>query len=343
MPLMIHPVVLVGKVITCFVGLVPEKYFQPTHAIEGFCSGCLLWLATVLVSVGTAWCVLMGPTILVRTVLQQTDAASSFAEVGFIVSTITTTRTDLVFYLQTILDWLLHVFLLRGALSLQLLCNVAIQMAHFLEHDQLGKARQQLSWLCSRDPSDLRADELAGATLESLSENLSDSVVSPLFYYVLFGPLGALAFRVMNTLDSRVGYRGRCEWVGKFSARVDDLLNLIPARLTSLLLVLSAACLSGQRKGHASNVIQRGLGVAWRDASQCDSPNAGWPMATMAGILGVRLEKRSQYSLNGPKNGGCGEPPNQTDVRRGHTIAQFAGIIVFILAVIATWLSPTFS
>ncbi|CAB9510959.1 Cobalamin biosynthesis protein [Seminavis robusta] len=335
MPLAIHPVVLVGKLITNLLRLVPEPYFQPTHPILGFLSGCSLWGCTAFFSVGTAWCVLQLPRLaalhvptmlgLAGVVKTNLDSCSSTVDPGWP----TTINSFLVFA-----NWILHVFLVRGALSLQLLCNVALQMAHFLERGQLQKARAQLSWLCSRDPSQLQADELAGGTLESLSENLSDSVVSPLFYYVLFGPLGAFAFRTMNTLDSRVGFRGRCEWVGKFSARCDDLLNLIPARLTALLLVVAAGLL--QPSSGFAPVIQKGLSVAWRDASQCDSPNAGWPMATFAGILDVRLEKRGQYSLNGPPNGGTGKAPGHQDIRRGHTIAQLAGILAFLVAMAAS-------
>ena len=231
------------------------------------------------------------------------------------------------------LEYMTHIFILRGSLSLQLLCNVGNQMAYYLERGQLQRARTQLMWLCSRDSSDLRADELAGGTLESLSENLSDSVTSPLLFYVLFGPLGAFAFRTANTLDSRVGYRGPCEWIGKFSARIDDVLNLVSARLTALILVLAAAlCHPNQ----ASSLISKGLWVAWRDCSQCDSPNAGWPMACMAGILDVKLEKRGQYSLNGPPNKGNGKAPNYMKIRQGHLITQVAGLLLFCLAICAS-------
>ena len=203
-------------------------------------------------------------------------------------------------------------------------------MAYFLERGQLDKARNQLMWLCSRDPSNLRADELAGGTLESLSENLSDSVVAPLFFYALFGPLGAFGFRSANTLDSRVGFRGRFEWVGKFSARIDDILCVIPARLGAVLLVFGAvAC----HPSEAQSIVRRGFFVAWRDAKQCDSPNAGWPMACFAGILEVRLEKRAQYALNGPP--GDGKPPGFQDIRRGYVIAQVAGILTFLSAMAA--------
>ena len=187
-------------------------------------------------------------------------------------------------------------------------------------------------WLCSRDPSTLRADELAGGTLESLSENLSDSVVAPLFFYTLFGPLGAFGFRAANTLDSRVGFRGRMEWVGKFSARKDDILCIIPARLGALLLIVGAVVCHPRRA--ALSILRRGLWVAWSDAKQCDSPNSGWPMACFAGILEVQLEKRGQYSLNGPP-AGDGKPPGFQDIRRGYVIAQVAGIFTFLLAMAA--------
>ena len=327
MPLVVHPVVLVGKLITTLNGSIPEACFQLDKPIHGLLCGCLLFLVTVSVSVGTAGCVLMLPSMMLHwwgaTNGVNNDATCPNNNDGWPVH----------FFAESI-TWCLHVFLLRGSLSLQLLCNVALQMAHFLERGQLRQSRLQLSWLCSRDPSDLRSDELAGATLESLSENLSDSVVSPLFFYVLFGPLGSFAFRVINTLDSRVGYRGPCEWVGKPSARCDDLLNLIPARLTSLLLVLAAALLQvgTSAPSGTAGMIQRALGVAWQDAGQCDSPNAGWPMATFAGILEVRLEKRGQYSLNGPRNGGHGRAPGSHDIRKGHAVAQLAGVLAFLLA-----------
>lgn len=335
MPLIIHPVVLVGKLITILLRLVPETYFQPTHPIHGFLSGCSLWGCTVFVAVATAWSVLQLPRLAALNLplllgLKSVGKTNLDSYPDTVDSGWPTTRNCFLVFT----NWLLHVFLVRGALSLQLLCNVALQMAHFLERGQVQKARAQLSWLCSRDPSQLQADELAGGTLESLSENLSDSVVSPLFYYVLFGPLGAFAFRTMNTLDSRVGFRGRCEWVGKFSARCDDVLNLIPARLTALLLAVAAGFL--QNSDGFAQLMQKGLSVAWRDASQCDSPNAGWPMATFAGILGVRLEKRGQYSLNGSPNGGNGNVPGHQEIRRGHTIAQLAGMLAFLLAMAAS-------
>ena len=113
------------------------------------------------------------------------------------------------------------------------------------------------------------------------------------------GPLGALGYRVINTLDSRVGYHGKYEWLGKPSARLDDLTNLAPARLTAL--ALTAAALVTPECDAA-----RGIRAAWRDCSLCASPNAGWPMGAMAGLLGVRLEKKGHYTPSEMRPGRSG-------------------------------------
>ena len=128
--------------------------------------------------------------------------------------------------------------------------------------------------------------------MESVAENASDSAVAPLLFWAVLGVPGAVAYRAVNTLDARVGYRGRHEWLGKASARLDDLLNLVPARVTAaLLLVAGLACGADAR---------RGLAVLRRDGARTESPNAGRPMAAMAGLLGVRLEKVGQYQLGDP-------------------------------------------
>src|SRR5690606_21042820 len=111
----------------------------------------------------------------------------------------------------------------------------------------------------------------------------------PLFYFALFGPVGALVYRAINTLDSMIGYRGRYEYTGKFAARLDDVANFLPARIAVVLWLCAAFILRLQPK--------RGLQVAWRDHNATSSPNAGWTMAAAAGCLGVKLEKRGEYAL----------------------------------------------
>ena len=232
------------------------------------------------------------------------------------------------YILTTLFDmvaWILKLLLLKSTFSIQLLCTIALQMAKFLERDQINDARAQLSWLCSRDPTNLNASDLAGGTLESLSENLSDGFVAPLFWYVLLGPIGALGYRIVNTLDSRIGYHGKYEWFGKSSARFDDLINIIPARLTALLLAVATIFVRGYSSAY------QGLCTARKDKDQCESPNAGWPMACFAGILGVRLKKEGEYCLNSN-----GVEPGPSNIRIGHRVASIAGGLAVLVAAAAT-------
>ena len=156
----------------------------------------------------------------------------------------------------------------------------------------LARGRCALSHLCSRRADELSQTELAGATVESLAENTSDSFVAPLFWYVvcvwcgLPGLFGAAVYRAINTLDAMVGYRGEYEYVGKPAAILDDCLNWIPARLTAALLVLASGV-----------AARRAWRTSFRDHALTASPNAGWPMAAASGALGVRLTKPGQYVL----------------------------------------------
>lgn len=327
-PLVVHPVVLAGKLIRSFVEHTPERAFN--NPVLAFLSGFALLVFALSISLTTASFVLEYSSVLSQRTIDAVITNRRFLDLSSDVSWLATTSTRCV---MKFVPWIAEAMLLNSSISLQLLCTVALQEATFLERRQIREARMQLSWLCSRDSSELEPEDLAGGTLESLSENLSDSVVAPLFWYLSAGalvgkhhawaaPLGALAFRVANTLDSSVGYRGRYEWFGKPSARFDDLLCLVPARATALLLALAGRMVWGC---HAPS---KALGVARSDASQCDSPNAGWPMATMAGLLGVRLEKKGQYRLNAR-----GAAPGPVDIRRGQRVAQLAGYMSAFLTV----------
>jgi adenosylcobinamide-phosphate synthase len=179
--------------------------------------------------------------------------------------------------------------LLTSTFALRGLRQAAYQVRTALAEGKLPAARMALRSLCSRDASDLSEGEVVGAAVESLAENTSDSVVAPLFYYALFGLPGAIIYRAVNTLDSMVGYHGHYEYLGKASARLDDLLNFIPARLTAVLMLIAGGLLRLP--------VARGVSVLFRDAGKTESPNAGWPMAAMAGLLGVQLDKRKSYTL----------------------------------------------
>jgi adenosylcobinamide-phosphate synthase len=215
----------------------------------------------------------------------------------------------------------IQVYLLWSCFALSSLCAAGEEMARALERDDLARARRALTSLCSRDPGVLSPSELAGATIESLSENASDSVVAPLLYFALLGVPGALFYRVANTLDAMVGYRGRFEYLGKFAARLDDLLNLVPARLTALLLYVVGWPLRLS--------LRQGLAVCWRDRGRTESPNAGWPMAMAAGLLRVRLDKRDVYTLGAELRA-----PDVEAVRAAIQLVRAAGVLMVALTLL---------
>ncbi len=181
----------------------------------------------------------------------------------------------------------------------------------------LGAGRAQLARLVSRDVSTLTASEVRESAVESLAENLNDSVVAPLFWFVLLGLPGAALFRFANTADAMWGYPGErggrdWQWAGKWAARADDVLGWLPARITALLIVV----LGGLRD--------------WRplfgQASRTPSPNSGWPMAAMALVLGVRLRKPGVYTLNDG-----GRVPEPTDTLRACAMGSRAVLGVTLM------------
>lgn len=185
---------------------------------------------------------------------------------------------------------LLGAILLKTTFAVRMLHRAAANIRSLLLQGDLAGVREGMSALVSRDPSSITAEQATAATVESVSENLTDSFVGPLLAFALFGLPGAVAYRAINTLDSMVGYHGRYEYLGKASARVDDLINLIPARLTAMLLIISSLVLPGQKVSSAWRIM-------WRDHARTESPNAGWTMSGMAGALGITLEKVGYYRL----------------------------------------------
>ena len=174
--------------------------------------------------------------------------------------------------------------LLKSTFSVRLLHREAALVRGHLERGDLEQVRARMPSLVSRNPSNLSAEQATAATVESVSENINDSFLAPWLFFALFGLPGAFVYRAVNTLDSMIGYRGAYEYLGKASARLDDLINLLPARLAGLLLVAASALLPGQQMAGAWRIM-------WRDHGRTQSPNAGWTMSGMAGALGVQLQK----------------------------------------------------
>ncbi len=189
------------------------------------------------------------------------------------------------------------------------------------------EAKRSLGRIVSRDVAALTPPLIASAAIESAAENFTDSFVAPLMYYVLLGVPGAVAYRAVNTLDAMVGYRGKYEYLGKASARADDLLNLAPARLGALLLSVSA--------GLGNGSVMGALRTMWRDNRKTASPNAGWTMSAMAGALGVWLEKPGVYRL------GAGFPePVEGDIPRGLRIVAGGSLLAAALATLVLGVIP---
>ena len=187
--------------------------------------------------------------------------------------------------------WLAEACVLKTTFAFRGLTQAAQQVQAALDAGELERARQLVSWhLVSRDTATLTPSQVAAATVESVAENASDGIIAPLVFYALGGLPAALAYRFINTADAMLGYHdAEREWLGKIPARLDDLVNLVPARLTAGWLLLATWLLGGP--------LRRALTVWWRDAGQTASPNAGRPMSVMAGALGVELKKVGYYCL----------------------------------------------
>ena len=209
--------------------------------------------------------------------------------------------------------------LLLGALLKPLLAWRMLRDEVLAVEDALGvsleEGRGRLARLVSRDVSQLDRAEVRESAIESLAENLNDSVVAPVFWFVLFGLPGAAVYRFSNTADAMWGYLGERDgrdwtWAGKWAARADDVLSWAPARLTAMLLL---------------PLSLRRLRV---EARRTPSPNSGWPMAAMALRLGVRLGKPGVYTLHSE-----GRTPMRADVLRA---ARLGGIAVVATGFVAT-------
>ena len=187
---------------------------------------------------------------------------------------------------------LLAPFLLKSCLAWRALEEHAAAVVQALGEGGVDAGRARVGMMVSRDTARLDPEHVLSAAYESMTENLVDSIVSPLFYFGLFGLAGAAAFRAVNTLDAMLGYRDERARIGWFSARADDVANFIPARLTGLILLAYFAA-----KGR--------FAPAWtalrRDAKKRPGFNGGIPMAVIAGGVGIRLEKPGVYTIGDPE------------------------------------------
>jgi adenosylcobinamide-phosphate synthase len=202
--------------------------------------------------------------------------------------------------------------LLKPLLAWRMLADEAMAVETALA-ESLDAGRARLSRLVSRDTSALSATEVREAAIETLAENLNDSVIAPLFWFAILGLPGAAIYRFANTADAMWGYRDEREWSGKWAARADDALSWLPARLTGLLLARPSLAL-------------------WREARRTPSPNSGWPMAAMALRLGLRLGKPGVYTLNA-----AGRDAQPGDLHAARTRACGAVVAGAVLLAALAW------
>ena len=203
--------------------------------------------------------------------------------------------------------------LLKPLLAWRMLADEAMAVETALA-DSLDAGRTRLSRLVSRDTSALTATEVREAAIETLAENLNDSVVAPLFWFAVLGLPGAAIYRFANTADAMWGYRDEREWCGKWAARADDVLSWIPARLTALAM------------------LPPSVPTLLREARRTPSPNSGWPMAAMALRLGLRLGKPGVYTLHAD-----GRQVRPDDLYAARTVAWHAVAIGALLIATLAW------
>ena len=185
---------------------------------------------------------------------------------------------------------ILFAVLLKISIALKGMEKSAIQIIRSIEAGKLDEARYSLSMIVRRDTSRLNEEYIQSATIECISESTVDGIISPLFFYSILGPVGCIVYRVVNTLDSMLGYKDPYyKNIGWMSAKLDTIFNFLPARITGFLMVISAYMVQADWRNS--------LAILIRDHRKTASINAGYPMSSMAGALRVRLEKMGSYAL----------------------------------------------
>lgn len=246
----LHPVVLIGKLISFY-----ENIFYKKNAG----TKSLLWRGLLVV-------------LLV------------FITVGAITALLLYAAKEISPYLY----WTLSIFILYFTITPRALTRDGWSIYSLLKSQNLVMARKRLSWIVGRDTDQLDENDITRGTVETIAENTTDGIISPLFFFLLFGPVGAMIYRAGNTMDSMLGYKDEHYlYFGRCAARFDDVLNWIPARITFVLFVLSAFILHLDWK----NAIK----ICKRDASKHPSPNGGWAEATIAGAMHVQLGGYNYY------------------------------------------------
>ncbi|MBC7798862.1 MAG: cobalamin biosynthesis protein CobD [Pyrinomonadaceae bacterium] len=222
----------------------------------------------------------------------------------------------------------IEIILANSTLAARNLCDEAIAVTTFLESSEIEKARKQLARIVGRDTENLDETDIARATIETLAESLCDGIIAPLFYLTIGGVPLALAYKAVNTLDSMIGHKeSPYFYFGKFAARLDDLANYVPARISAVLIIAAAKVLN-YNAGDAVKIWRR-------DAALHKSPNAGQPEAAISGALQTRLGGANFYdgvAHDSPFFGAEFEPASTATAKSAVSLIIAATVLGFALA-----------
>ena len=293
-----HPVRWIGRLITWMESVFYDKSSSP---VLQRLAGCAFWASVVL------------------GVLSGALAAMGAAA-----------------HVHPVLGHLVMVWLAYAALATRSLHKESKTVALALRRGDIELARKKLAWIVSRDTTRLDEKEIVRALFETVSENISDGIVAPLFYLVLGGPAGAMVYKAVNTMDSMAGYTNeRYRYFGWVAARADDIANWIPARLTGLLIIGAAACLKLDWR-NAWRIMRR-------DARKMKSPNAGYPEAAAAGALEVQVGGTNVYFGKTVEKPTLGDPQKPLSLEIYQSMIRMmytTSLLAFTLALVALLIRP---
>lgn len=222
----------------------------------------------------------------------------------------------LIISLSGLIGLIIAAYFLKSTFSIRMLLASALGIKKDLDGGMIEKVRSELKTFVGRDTSELNVHQSASAVIESLAESFVDGILSPLFYFLIFGLPGALAYRMINTLDSMVGYKKEpFIELGYTAAKLDDIANWLPARL-ALVFIFIAAIFLGRPFDALKTCIH--------DHDKTASPNSGWSMSAMSGTLNVRLEKIGYHVL-----GSQYDEPQPFHIKKAVNVVGFSSFLVF--------------
>lgn len=298
-----HPVVIIGKFINYLEAKIlisfPLQKSDKRKSPNKKTGGVILWFAVVIPVYFITWGIVKG-----------------------------------CFFINLWFGAIITVLLASMTLATRSLFDESKVVTDALNNGNIVEAREKLSMIVGRDTENLNEQEIYRAVIETVSENLSDGIVAPMFYLAIGGVPLAMAYKAVNTLDSMVGYKNeRYRDIGCFSAKIDDIFNWIPARLTGLIVVLAAFILRLNWKN--SWKIMR------RDGGNHSSPNSGIPEAAIAGSLGIQLGGENRYFgeiVRKPTIGDKIKEVNKQDVKKAWVIMFASSLAMAFVCTTALWM-----